>query len=165
MKCGDGNRVLNNRVHGALWNAIEVGYCARTVIAGNDIANAKIGVFATFMESVEIYDNAIRNVDRYGIAVKNTAGALIARNEVSASPEGIFVHWDGSNRDLLWFLRRPLDTWQSRANVVSANRLRDLSGVGIHLRDSTENRLTGNRFESVEREYWMEGDVRENVIE
>ncbi|MBI3741699.1 MAG: right-handed parallel beta-helix repeat-containing protein [Chloroflexi bacterium] len=163
MKCGDGNAILNNRVTGALWNAIEVGYCARTVIAGNEIANAKIGVYATFVDSVEIRDNAIRNVDQFGIALKNSAGALIARNDIRASPEGIFLSADARNRDWLWFLSQSGDAYRSYGNLVQENHLRDLTN-GIHLRDSTANRLIANDFVNVQRNYWLEGDVSGNAI-
>ncbi len=161
MRCGDGNRVINNRIYGAIWNSIEVGFCNGVLISGNYIERSKIGVWISFMDNVQILDNTFVNVDTYGIALKDSPKAQVRGNVFRDSPEGVYVFWDPSNAIML---RKPLASYASHSSNITGNSFHNMRTAGIHFKDSTRNFVNGNRFENVPTPYWLEGDASHNLI-
>lgn len=160
MRCGDHNLVSNNTIYGAIWNAVEVGFCNDVRIIGNRIERAKIGVWVSFMDNVQVRDNTFINIDTYGVAIKDSPNAVVTGNTFRDSPEGVYLFFDPSNA---LHLRKPLQSYASRGGSVIGNSFHNLR-TAIHFKDSTGNRVQHNLWENVPTPYWLEGNSTNNQI-
>lgn len=161
MRCGDRNVVSNNSINGAIWNAVEVGFCNGVQIIGNRIERAKIGVWVSFMENVQVQNNSIIGIDTYAVAIKDSPNAVISGNVFRDSAEGVYLFWDPSNA---LFLHKPVESYASHSSTVVGNAFHN-TPVAIHLKDSTHNQVHHNTWENVPTPYLVEGNSTKNVLQ
>jgi parallel beta-helix repeat protein len=94
FECGDDNLIQNNKIVGALYNAIEFSFCKDNRIIGNEITNSLDAIFFGFTQNTEIRNNTIRDMRNHGIISWNSRSSIVDSNQVTNSREGIFFYWD-----------------------------------------------------------------------
>jgi len=99
-----GNTVLGGGggVNGGVIAGVDIGV-GPSVIAGNTISGAYIGVYLTGAIDTEVNGNLIKNSVQYGIALTDeSSDNLIEWNGVSHS--GVYdLYWDGTGTGNVWF--------------------------------------------------------------
>ncbi len=167
LRCGDDNVIQDNKITDAMYNAVELGFCAGNKIIGNEITGngtTYVGVSFGFDSGTEIRDNKISNMRNQGIDSWNSRDAVIQGNQIINSREGIFFYWNTWDPKQFGFLAPSPDNYASRDNTIADNLLRDNSVAGIHLSNSIQNRVTGNTFVNNGQDVWVEGKQDGNVI-
>ena len=167
LRCGDDNLIQNNQITDAMYNAVELGFCAGNKIIGNEIAgngSTYVGISFGFDSKTEIRDNKISNMRNQGIDSWNSRDAIIQGNQITNSREGVLFHWGQWDPKQFGFLAPSPDQYASRNNIITNNILRDNSVAGIHLLNSIQNQIMGNTFANNGRNVWIEGKNDGDVI-
>ena len=156
-RCGDDNLIQNNKIVDAVYNAIEFSFCRGNRIIGNEISGSYDAVWFGFSANTEIRNNVIRDMRNHGIISYNSRNSIVADNQITNSREGIYFYWDKWNPKEFYFLTPTPDNFASRDNIILNNLLRDNAVAGIHLTNSTQNRVIGNSFANNAKNLWLEG--------
>jgi parallel beta-helix repeat protein len=162
--CGNGNSILNNKIKGAVWNGIEIGFCKGILIASNEVTDSMNGIWISFMEDAEIEYNKLGNINNIGLALNNMPRSKIAWNSFSDSLVGIFLVSETREQSKYAFLPQPFEAYMSTGNVIFANRFSNLKKAGIHIVNASENQVLENEFEGTEVHYLLEGNSNKNNI-
>ena len=160
LRCGDDNVIQNNTITDAMYNAVELGFCAGNQVLGNVITgngSTYVGVSFGFDSDTEIRDNKISNMRNQGIDSWNSRDAIIQGNQIINSREGVLFRWSEWDPKQFGFLAPSPDNYASRDNTIANNLLRDNSVAGIHLSNSIQNNISGNTFANNGRDVWVEG--------
>jgi parallel beta-helix repeat protein len=164
LRCGDDNRIENNKITDAMYNAIEFSFCKDNKVIGNEITGSYDAVWFGFSVNTEVRNNVIRNMTNHGIISYNSRGSIVSGNQISNSREGIFFYWDTWDPKQFYFLPPSPDRYASRNNVIANNTLRDNTVAGIRLSNSIQNRVLNNTFANNARDIWLEGNTEGSVV-
>jgi parallel beta-helix repeat protein len=167
LRCGDENVIQNNKINDALYNAIELGFCAGNQIVGNEITgngSTYVGISFGFAFNTEVRDNKISGMRNQGINSWNSRNTIIDGNQISNSHEGALVYWGEWDPKQFGFLSPSPDKYASRDNTISNNMVRDNTVAGIHLSNSIQNQVTNNTFANNAKNVWVEGKNDGNVV-
>ncbi len=162
-RCGDHNRIENNRILDAVYNAIEFSFCQGNQVVGNEITGSYDAVWFGFSANTEVRDNVIRNMTNHGIISYNSHDSIVADNKIINAREGIYFYWDGWDPKRFYFLTPTPDNYASRDNTITGNALQDNAVAAVHLSNSIENRVVGNTFTNNGRNIWLEGRTNGTV--
>jgi parallel beta-helix repeat protein len=164
MRCDDDNLIQGNKITNAVYNGIELGFCKGNKAIGNEISGSIDGILFGFDTGTEIRNNVISNMTNHGITSWNSRGTIVDGNRITNSREAILFFWDKWDARQFSFLPPSADQYASRDHVISNNVLRDNAVAGIHLLNSSNNRITNNSFANNGRNFWIEGKSQGNVI-
>ena len=164
QRCGDNNTIQNNKIIGAVWNAVEFSFCTGNKIIGNEIADSTDAVFFGFTKDTEIRNNVVRNMKNHGLISWNSRGSIVTGNDIATSRIGIYFYWDGFNVKNFPFLTPTPESYPSRDNLFEGNVLRDNTVAGIRLSNSIYNKVQNNTFGNNARNVWADGKMDGNVI-
>jgi parallel beta-helix repeat protein len=165
--CGDDNLIQGNQITDALYNGIELGFCSGNKIVSNTITgngSTYVGVSFGFDSNTELRDNVISNMRNQGINSWNSRNLTVAGNQISNSHEGLLMYWSEWDPNQFGFLPPSPDNYASRDNTIQGNTLRDNSIAGIHLMNSIQNRVTGNKFSNNGKTVWVEGKNDGDIV-
>jgi nitrous oxidase accessory protein len=144
--CDVGTLVANRRGNGIhLWN------CERTTIRGNEISEARDGIYFSFANHTECHGNIVHNV-RYGLHymysddnvftgnrfAENAAGAALMFSKRLTIRENRFINNRGFRAYGLIF--QSMDDCRLAANAIEHN------AVGISFNQCNRNQVVGNRI-------------------
>jgi parallel beta-helix repeat protein len=164
MRCGDNNLFQNNKITGAVYNAIEFSFCSGNKVIGNDISGSFDAVFFGFSKDTEVRNNTIREMRNHGITSWNSRGSIITGNEIINSREAIYMYWaNWDPKQFDWLAPSP-DNYASRDNLIEANFLHDNSAAGVRLSNSTNNKVLNNTFNNNGKNVWADGKTDGTVI-
>ncbi len=157
MPCGNNNTIANNTISGAMYNAVEIGFCSGNQILGNQIVGGLDGIWMGFSVNTTIRDNNIRDQRNHGIISNNSHDNTIANNTLYNDDQALYIYWEQVNPNNFWWL----DTNQYRSfkNCICGNTITANSAVGIHLNNSTQNNVSNNTLDHNGHNYWIEGDT------
>ena len=165
VRCGDNNVIQNNKIIGALYNAIELGFCKGNKIIGNEMAGSYDAVLFGFTTNTEIRNNVIRDMRNHGISAWNTRGTIIANNEIINSRMAVYLYWDLWDPKQYGFLPPSPDQYASRDNVIDSNFIHDNSVAGIRLTSAIYTKIVNNTFAGNGKDILADGKTDGNVIQ
>lgn len=163
-RCGSYNEIRNNKITDAVYNAIEFSFCTGNRVVGNTISGSYDAIWFGFSSNTQIRDNVISNMNNHGIISYNSRDSTVANNRITNSREGIYFYWDTWDPKRFYFLTPTPDNYASKNNVIQNNFLQDNQVAGVHLTNSTQNRVQGNTFVNNGRPVWTEGKGDGNFI-
>jgi parallel beta-helix repeat protein len=165
VRCGDNNTIQNNKIIGALYNAVELSFCKNNRIIGNEMAGSYDAVYFGFTTGTEVRDNLIRDMRNHGIITWNSRGSVIANNEIVNSRMGIYMYWDEWDPKQFGFLPPSPDKYATRDNVIESNFIHDNAVVGIRLSNSIFTRVLNNTFANNAKHIVTDGKTDGNTIQ
>ncbi len=160
--CGNNNIITGNRVDGALYNSIEMGFCQGTQITGNTLTNGLDGIWMGFAINTTIKNNTIANHRNHGIIINPSHDNTIANNTLNNDSEAIYIYWEPVPASAFGWLN--LNDYRTYNNTVTGNQITNNTGCGIHLKDSVNSQLTNNTLLNNGRNWWFEGNTDGNTI-
>jgi len=164
LRCGDNNLIGNNKIIGALYNAIEFSFCRGNRVIGNEMAGSYDAVYFGFSTDTEVRNNVIRDMRNHGILSWNSRGSIIANNEIHNSRVGIYMYWDEWDPKQFGFLPPSPDRYATRDNLIENNALRYNAVAGIRLTDAIFTRVINNTFEGNGKNLMMSGRTEGNIV-
>ncbi|MEW5718344.1 MAG: right-handed parallel beta-helix repeat-containing protein, partial [Chloroflexota bacterium] len=165
VRCGDNNTIQNNKIIGALYNAIELSFCKGNKIIGNEMAGSYDAVYFGFTTNTEVRDNLIRDMRNHGIITWNSRGSVIANNEIINSRMGIYMYWDEWEPKQYAFLPNSPDKYAARDNLIESNFIHDNAAFGIRLTNAIFNKIVNNRFAGNAKDILADGKTDGNSIQ
>jgi len=162
MPCGNNNTITGNNISNVLYNAVELGFCTGNKVNNNNIRGGLDGVWMGFSQNTEIKNNFVTGMSNHGIISGNSHNNIISGNNVVNSNEGLYFFTDDYDRVAFGFLQ-PGD-YKSHDNCLCSNTLQSNS-VAVHLKDSTNNQISSNIFQSNQRTILMQGNSGGNQIQ
>lgn len=162
MPCGNNNTITNNTIRNVLYNAVELGFCTGNKVNNNTISGGLDGVWMGFSQNTEIKGNNISNMSNHGIISGNSHNNIISGNNVVSSNEGLYFFTDDYDRVAFGFLQ-PGD-YKSHDNCLCSNKLSSNS-VAVHLKDSSNNQISSNVFQSNQKTILMQGNSGGNQVQ
>ncbi len=165
VRCGDYNRIENNKIVDAVYNAIEFSFCKGNQIIGNEITGSYDAVWFGFSTNTEVRNNVIRNMTNHGIISYNSHDSVIADNRIINAREGVYFYWNGWDPKIFYFLTPTPDNYASHDNSITGNLLQDNNVAGVHLSNSIQNRVIGNSFVNNAKNIWLEGKTNGTVTQ
>ena len=156
VKAGNHSRIEGNLVEGRLdliesdrGNGIHLWNSVGNLVSGNEIVNARDGIYFSFSDSTEVIDNHIHHV-RYGLHYmysnhntfrrnlfeKNVAGAALMYSEDIVLAENTFAQCRGFRA--YGILYQSMDHVTARSNLILDN------SRGIFVSNSTNNLFQEN---------------------
>lgn len=165
VRCGDNNLIQNNKIIGALYNAVELSFCKDNQIVGNEMAGSYDAVYFGFTTGTQVRDNLIREMKNHGIITWNSRGSIIANNEIVNSRVGINLYWDEWDPKQFGFLPPSSDKYATRDNVIDGNFIHDNAVAGIRLTNAIFNQIVNNRFANNAKNIVTAGQVDGNTIQ
>lgn len=164
MRCGDNNLIENNKILGALYNAIELSFCRDNKIIGNEMAGSYDAVYFGFTTNTEVRNNLIRDMRNHGIITWNSRGSVIANNEIVNSRVGVYMYWDEWDPKQFGFLPPSPDKYATRDNVIENNFIHHNAVAGIRLSNAIFTQIRNNIFEGNGKNIVMDGKTDGNVV-
>jgi parallel beta-helix repeat protein len=165
VRCGDNNTIQNNKITGAIYNSIELGFCKGNKIVGNEMSGSYDAILFGFTSNTEIRNNMIRDMRNHGISAWNTRGTIIANNEIINSRMGIYMYWDEWEPKQYAFLPPSPDRYASRDNVIDSNFIHDNAASGIRLTSSIFTKVVNNTFGGNPKNIVTDGKTDGNSIQ
>ncbi|MCI0475670.1 MAG: right-handed parallel beta-helix repeat-containing protein [Anaerolineales bacterium] len=165
VRCGDNNTIQNNKIIGALYNAVELSFCKGNKIVGNEMAGSYDAVYFGFTTGTEVRDNLIRDMRNHGIITWNSRGSVIANNEIINSRMGIYMYWDEWEPKQFAFLPTSPDKYATRDNSIDNNFIHDNAVAGIRLTNAIFNKIVNNRFANNAKNIIADGKTDGNTIQ
>ncbi|MCC7165693.1 MAG: right-handed parallel beta-helix repeat-containing protein [Anaerolineae bacterium] len=162
VPCGDNNVIAGNNIHDIIYNSIELSFCTGNQIVGNRMSNSIDGIWMGFAKGNVIKDNTIANMNNHGIIVLNSLENEVTGNQITNTRNGIYFFWEQKDPGEFWWL--DVNQFPSRNNRISNNTLRDNTGSGIFLQDSTDNLIHSNVFANNAKNFKMEGNTNGNEL-
>lgn len=162
VPCGNNNVIAGNNIHDIMYNSIELSFCTGNQIIGNRMSNSIDGVWMGFSKNNVIKDNTIANMNNHGIIVLNSLENEVSGNQIINTRNGIYFFWEQKNPGEFWWL--DVNQFPSRSNRILNNTLRDNTGSGIYLQDSTDNQVYNNVFGNNAKNIKLEGNTNGNDI-
>lgn len=159
MPCGNDNAIIGNTVTGALYNSVELGFCSGNKINGNTFRDGLDGIWLGFAHDTEIKDNTIVNMKNHGIISWNSHGNVVSGNHIVNSNVGMYFYSESYDRTFYYWLD-PGD-YSAHDNCLCNNRF-ESNTVSIQIKDSTNNRITGNDFRGNGRGLQTQGRTNGN---
>jgi nitrous oxidase accessory protein len=156
VKAGNHARIEDNLVEGRTdlieadrGNGIHLWNSVGNVVAGNEIVNARDGIYFSFSDSTDVFDNHIHHV-RYGLHYmysnhntfrrnlfeRNVAGAALMYSEDIVLTENTFAQCRGFRA--YGVLYQSMDRVTARSNLIIDN------SRGIFVNNSSQNLIQGN---------------------
>jgi len=156
VKGGNHARIEDNLIEGRLelieadrGNGIHLWNSTRNLVSGNEIKNARDGIYFSFADSTEVLDNHIHHL-RYGLHYMysnhntfrrnlfewNVAGAALMYSEDIVLRENTFAHSRGFRA--YGMLYQSMNQVTARSNLIIDN------SRGILVNNSTHNLFQGN---------------------
>ena len=164
MRCGDNNLIENNRILGALYNAIELSFCNGNRVIGNEMAGSYDAVYFGFTTNTEVRNNLIRDMRNHGIITWNSRGSIIANNEIVNSRVGVYMYWDEWDPKQFGFLPPSADKYATRDNVIESNFIHHNAVAGIRLSNAIFTHIRNNIFEGNGKNIVMDGKTDGNIV-
>ncbi|MCX7838621.1 MAG: right-handed parallel beta-helix repeat-containing protein, partial [Anaerolineae bacterium] len=164
MRCGDNNLIENNKILGALYNAIEFSFCRDNKIIGNEMAGSYDAVYFGFTTNTEVRNNLIRDMRNHGIITWNSRGSVIANNEIVNSRVGVYMYWDEWDPKQFGFLPPSPDKYATRDNVIENNFIHHNAVAGIRLSNAIFTQIRNNIFAGNGKNIVMDGKTDGNVV-
>jgi parallel beta-helix repeat protein len=165
VRCGDNNTIQNNKVIGALYNAVELSFCKGNKIIGNEFSGSYDAVYFGFTTNTEVRNNLIRDMRNHGIITWKSRGSVIANNEILNSRMGIYMYWDTWDPKQYGFLTPTPDQYATRDNVIDSNFIHDNAVVGIRLTNAIFNKIVNNTFAGNAKDIIADGKTDGNAIQ
>ena len=162
MPCGNNNTITGNNIQNVLYNAVELGFCTGNKVNNNTIRGGLDAVWMGFSQNTEIKGNFITGMSNHGIISGNSHNNIISGNTIVSSNEGLYFFTDDYDRVAFGFLQ-PGD-YKSHDNCLCSNTLQS-NAVAVHLKDSTNNQISSNIFQSNQRTILMQGNSGGNQIQ
>ncbi len=162
-RCGDDNRIEDNKILDAVYNAIEFSFCRGNQVNGNEIKGSYDAVWFGFSTDTQVRNNVIQNMTNHGIISYNSRNSVISGNTITNAREGIYFYWDGWDPKRFYFLTPTPDNYASRDNTINWNTLQDNAVAAVHLSNSTSNRVIDNTFRNNGKNIWLEGRTNGTV--
>lgn len=163
-RCGSYNEIRNNTITDAVYNAIEFSFCTGNKVVANTITGSYDAIWFGFSSNTEVRDNVIANMNNHGIIAYNSRDSQVENNRITNSREGIYFYWDTWDAKRFFFLTPTPDNYASKNNLIQNNSLRDNAVAGVHLTNSSQNRVIGNTFVNNGRAVWTDGKSEGNLI-
>lgn len=160
--CGDNNSIVGNTISSVLYNAVELGFCSGNKVNNNNIRGGLDGIWMGFAHDNEIRNNTISNMNNHGIISSNSRNNMVSGNQIISSNVGLFFYSDNYDPTSYFFLR-PGD-YRSHDNCLCGNTFLSNS-VAIQLKDSTNNQVTNNTFQSNARTILFQGNTEGNNLQ
>lgn len=165
MRCGDNNTIQNNRIIGALYNAVELSFCKNNRIIGNEMVGSYDAVYFGFTNGTEVRNNLIREMKNHGIITWNSRNSVIANNEIVNSRVGIYMYWDEWDPKQFGFLPPSPDKYAARDNLIESNFIHSNAVAGIRLAGAIFNKVVNNTFANNARNIVTDGKSEGNTIQ
>jgi len=164
VRCGDNNLIENNKIIGALYNAVELSFCKGNRIIGNEMAGSYDAVYFGFTTNTEVRNNLIRDMRNHGIITWNSRGSVIANNEIVNSRIGIYMYWDEWDPKQFGFLPPSPDKYATRDNLIESNFIHHNAVAGIRLSNAIFTQVMNNTFEGNGKNIVMDGKTDGNIV-
>jgi parallel beta-helix repeat protein len=140
--CGNDNQIVGNTIEDDFYNGIELSFCSRNNIIGNQIRGGFDGIWIGFARDSEIRDNTFMNLKNHGIVSPNSQRIVISGNRFINTNEGVsFFSWEENDFDWL-----PSGDYTSQNNCFVGNTFRS-NAIAIHLKNSRNNQFADNVFQ------------------
>lgn len=143
--CGTAALVANRRGNGIhQWN------CERTEIVGNEISEARDGIYFSFTNHVTVRGNTVQHV-RYGLHYMYSDDNIFVGNTFSENAAGAALMFSRRLvvRDNRFFSNRGFRAYglifQSMDDTRLENNVIEQNAVGLSFNQCNRNRVTGNR--------------------
>lgn len=163
--CGDSNTISNNRISGALYNAIELSFCRDNKIEGNQIDGALDGIWLGFAVNNTIdAGNTLTDLTNHGIISWNSSANNVSSNRIVNSREGLYFYSADYDKQQFYFVDGDAGDHLSRGNCLCDNSLERNAVAAIHLNNSIENEIARNRLINNGANIVLEGNTKANVI-
>lgn len=144
--CAPGSLVANRRGNGIhQWN------CERTEIVGNEISEARDGIYFSFSNHAKVRGNRVHHV-RYGLHYMYSDDNLFVGNTFSNNAAGAALMFSERLvvRDNRFFSNRGFRAYglifQSVDDTRLENNVIEQNAVGLSFNQCNRNRVTGNRI-------------------
>lgn len=160
--CGNNNSIVGNTISSVLYNAVEFGFCEGNKVNNNNIRGGLDGIWMGFAHDNEIKNNTISNMNNHGIISGNSRNNMVSGNQVINSNVGLFFFYDDYDPASFAFLR-PGD-YRSHDNCLCGNTFQS-NTVAIQLKNSTNNQVTNNIFQSNARSILFQGNTDGNNVQ
>ena len=165
VRCGDNNTIQNNKIIGALYNAVELSFCKGNQIIGNEMSGSYDAVYFGFTTNTQVRDNLIRDMRNHGIITWNSRGSVIANNEIVNSRMGVYMYWDEWDPKQYAFLPASPDKYAARDNLIDGNFIHDNAVAGIRLSSAIFNKIVNNKFAGNAKNIVADGKTDGNTIQ
>ena len=165
FRCGDNNTIQNNKIIGALYNAVELSFCKGNKIIGNEMTGSYDAVYFGFTTGTEVRNNMIRDMRNHGIITWNSRNSIIANNEIINSRMGIYMYWDEWDPKQYAFLPASPDKYAMRDNLIDSNFIHDNAVAGIRLTNAIFNKIVNNTFAGNPKNIVTDGKTDGNTIQ
>ncbi len=163
-RCGNSNRIQNNKIVDAVYNAVEFSFCKDNQVLNNEMSGSFDAVFFGYTTGTVVRGNRISTMQNHGIISANSRGSVIEGNAIANAREGIYFYYTRWDPKEYFFLTPTPDQYALRDNVITGNTLTENNIAGIRLKDYMRSRVENNTFGGNAKNIWVEGSTEGSVI-
>ncbi|MGB8648757.1 MAG: right-handed parallel beta-helix repeat-containing protein [Anaerolineae bacterium] len=164
--CGDNNTLANNKIVGALYNAIELSFCKNNKLSGNEISNSLDGIWMGFASGSQIDGgNYLHDMSNHGIISWNSQNNNVSSNRIVNSRDGLYFFSSDYKKDEFFFVPGDPSDHVSTGNCLCSNTVTNNADAAFYLNNSYKNQVTGNTLIANAINFKLEGNTSGNIIQ